>query len=761
MKKRYIVASLILFNCSLNAQVLTIPDVNFKNALVNTNCSLVGGTYSDVDTNNNGEIELAEAAVVTSLSVNNSNISSLNGIAAFTAMNALYCTGNSLQTADFSANPNLDILDCKNNQLNSLILSNGIYYLNCSNNQLTTLDLLGHSYLGLDISYNQLSTIDIPYSPIFEDGLNISGNLYTSISILAGGIIENFICDDTMLNSLDLSHVANQYPYSKSIRNNLYLQEINLKNASSDFCFAVPGDEEGPGETCSVYNLLSNNPSLSFICGDDITRYDAATQTAYLEADYFKMLNGNPAVNTSTYCSFLPGGNFNTISGNVRFNLDGNSCNETSHNATNFPVKILQDFSVVGRSFTDLSGHYAVYASNSNVTLIPNIENTYFTISPPSYTSSFSGFGGTATADFCITPNGAHPDLTVSLIPITPARPGFDAVYKIVYQNKGTMAQSGAVNCNFSDDVFDFISAEPTALHTLNTLNWTFADLQPFESREVTFTLNLNSMSETPPVAIGHPLFFSVAVSPTLNDETYLDNYASLTQVVIGSYDPNDKQVSIYYTQIEPPFEYLNYIIRFQNTGTAAAENVVVSDNLDARFDKNSFAIVSASHPFNSRLIGNKFEVIFEGINLPDSTTNEAQSHGYVAFKVKPKFDSVNDGDYIENKANIYFDFNLPIVTNTVTTGYYTILTKAKVEEKEAFALYPNPAKGLLNVSIPAKTTVRSVRVFNILGQLVQTVANHSSATTISIDVSLLKTGTYCIEIVSDTGKFNKRFVKI
>jgi hypothetical protein len=54
-------------------------------------------------------------------------------------------------------------------------------------------------------------------------------------------------------------------------------------------------------------------------------------------------------------------------------------------------------------------------------------------------------------------------------------------------------------------------------------------------------------------------------------------------------------------------------------------------------------------------------------INLVDSTTNEPGSHGYIVYKVKPK-PTVALGDIIKNTASIYFDYNLPVLTNTETT---------------------------------------------------------------------------------------------
>src|SRR5690606_13526866 len=93
--------------------------------------------------------------------------------------------------------------------------------------------------------------------------------------------------------------------------------------------------------------------------------------------------------------------------------------------------------------------------------------------------------------------------------------------------------------------------------------------------------------------------------------------------------------------------------------------------------------------------IENQTEVrfIFNNINLPDSTNDEPNSHGYIAFKIKPKI-NVQVGDVISGVAKIYFDFNPPIITNTVNTEIVETLSIDEASA-ETFKLYPNPAKDL------------------------------------------------------------------
>src|SRR5690606_17379263 len=98
-------------------------------------------------------------------------------------------------------------------------------------------------------------------------------------------------------------------------------------------------------------------------------------------------------------------------------------------------------------------------------------------------------------------------------------------------------------------------------------------------------------------------------------------------------------------------------IVRFQNTGTASAINVRILDTLHPKLDWNTLVPITASHDYYVHTFnGNQVEFIFEDINLPHEAENEPESHGFIAYKIKPKID-VQVGDIISGDARIYFDF--------------------------------------------------------------------------------------------------------
>lgn len=140
-------------------------------------------------------------------------------------------------------------------------------------------------------------------------------------------------------------------------------------------------------------------------------------------------------------------------------------------------------------------------------------------------------------------------------------------------------------------------------------------------------------------------------------------------QVALFAWDPNDKQA--FPAGYGPQHAIdkntsLKYRIRFQNTGTAPALDVQIKDVLSPHLDLFSIELLGASHPYNWNIGNNNTLVVnFPNINLPDSTSNEPASHGYVDFRIRQQPNN-SVGTVINNSAEIYFDNNPAVITNTV-----------------------------------------------------------------------------------------------
>lgn len=284
-------------------------------------------------------------------------------------------------------------------------------------------------------------------------------------------------------------------------------------------------------------------------------------------------------------------------------------------------------------------------------------------------TASFSGYFDTVTINFPVRPIPNKKDLAINLVAIDRVRPGFDGSLRIIYKNVGTTTINSGEILLAKDSRVHYASAYPAISSSVgDTLKWTYTNLAPGDSSSIL----LNQDFDVPPtLKAGDTLKYIAIITPVEGDETPLNDTAKLKLIAVSSFDPNDKTEnnggiigSDYITQ----GKYLNYTIRFQNTGTDTAFNVIVRDTLDSNLDWSTFEMVAASHPYAVTITNqNKIEWDFSNINLPDSNINEPLSHGYVSYRVKPK-STATVGDVINNLASIYFDYNLPVATNNALT---------------------------------------------------------------------------------------------
>lgn len=743
MKKIYFLLLALGLFTSVNAQIINFPDANFKVKLLQSGPSNPIAFYSngmgfEIDTNNNGEIEETEALNVTNLRLSNSNIISVEGINYFRNLRYLYVDGNQMSTLSVTDLLNLRELNCNNNQLASINLVNlpRLAFLDCINNQLVSLNLPNlPSLRHLECSQNQISSLDLRNLSSLTY-LYCNDNLLTEINVNEN--LNALFCSNNQLNSLDLSD-SHDLRFLNCSYNPLTF--LFLKNNS------LERDLVGETVVSQVFNF-SNIPNLRYICADDF-------QIEAINNKIIEYAYTNCHVNS--YCSFTPGGTHYTIQGNSKFDENNNGCDMSDLNLTNLRFNITNG-SNSGIAISNDSGNYSIPVQAGAYTITPVLENpSYFNVSPSTVNVTFPAQASPFNQDFCVAANGVHPDLEIAIIPINAARPGFEAMYKLVYKNKGNTTQSGTVNLNFNDAVLDFVEANPVvSAQTVNNLSWNFSNLLPFETREIIFTVNVNSPMETPAVNGGDILTYTATISSPVADEIPSDNTFVLNQTVFNAYDPNDK-ICLEGNTITPDKagEYVHYMIRFENTGTANAQNIVVKDMIDtAKFDIASLVPMKGSHSFVTNITsGNKVEFIFENINLP---FDDANNDGYVAFKIKTVPTLVN-GDTFSNSASIYFDYNFPIVTNTATTTI-AALNNQDFEFSNYFRLYPNPVHDVLNITTKETITISSVSIYNTLGQLVVVIPNAQNTKT--IDVSNLTTGNYFIKINSDKGTSNTKFIK-
>jgi uncharacterized repeat protein (TIGR01451 family) len=223
-------------------------------------------------------------------------------------------------------------------------------------------------------------------------------------------------------------------------------------------------------------------------------------------------------------------------------------------------------------------------------------------------------------------------------------------------------------------------------------------------------------------------------------------NNGSLLQILGNAYDPNDKNASTDYMNDNYPLGYLDafiddaltYTIRFQNTGTAPAQNVYIIDTLSTLLDWPSFTLIEASHPMQVVNLGNgvmRFE--FNQIWLPDSISNEPESHGQLTYRISEKPTNAIMS-IIENTAYIYFDWNDAIVTNT--TFHQNMWLDNVAELADALRIYPNPAQTEIQLDLMVQSVVQ---IEDLNGKIVY---NQVVLPGQKINIEYLNPGIYFVE---------------
>lgn len=409
---------------------------------------------------------------------------------------------------------------------------------------------------------------------------------------------------------------------------------------------------------------------------------------------------------------------------------------------------------------------YYLYESNPATTY--NLTYTVLSQYAPYYvctaaypTVTVAAGSGITTYNFPITAI-PYNDVAVYLYRYLPPRPGFSYYNYIAYRNNGTQTiSSGTLNFTKPSEVSISGIFQTGTVANATGFSYNFTNLLPNEYRHFWVKMEVPTI---PTVALGQQLTSAAQVTFTGTDAFPLNNSATLIQTIVGSYDPNDKSEAHGGAILHSTFtsnDYLTYTINFENTGTANAINVKVVDVLDPKLDETTVKMIDASAPFSLDRIGSTLTWKFDGIDLPpSSSSSETIGHGHITFQVKPK-PGYLVGDVIPNFANIYFDFNPAIITNTNTTVFVQALGVDEFENID-FMFSPNPASESVLIELKNETDhIKQVNVIDLTGRVIQTTMFSSSLNFENININTLNTGTYFLEVTSDSNKrVIKKFIK-
>jgi len=446
---------------------------------------------------------------------------------------------------------------------------------------------------------------------------------------------------------------------------------------------------------------------------------------------------------------------FNLINGKLFVDANSNTVQDAGE--ISFSNRIVTEQNTGRFTFSQQDGKYTIAVFDTGNFTVSGAPLNYYNSVPIVHTAYFNSIQQIDSLnDFAFQPNGVLNDVCINLTPLGNFRSGLFANYYISYINNGTTTLSPTV-IFFPDANVSFTSANvtPTSV-TTDSVVWNIGALAPFQSGSIVVTVNVHTG-----LPIGSLINSSVRIEPVAGDANPGCNYSSWEVFTTGSFDPNDILVSrdtLFTTEIPNP-PYLDYIIRFQNTGNDTAFNVKVLNPLDTnKLQLNTLEYVASSHPVNMNFIYHErnMEFKFDNILLPDSNVNEPLSHGFIHYRIKPKTSLVLT-DTIKNTAAIYFDFNDPVITNTATTHVVLPTGIASYQSAENIQLFPNPAQSELNIQLT--TAVEKIQVIDVLGKILFEKKTNNQQN-LKINISQFQNGVYFVKAYSTQGVVVKKFVK-
>ncbi|WP_395053291.1 beta strand repeat-containing protein, partial [Flavobacterium sp.] len=287
-----------------------------------------------------------------------------------------------------------------------------------------------------------------------------------------------------------------------------------------------------------------------------------------------------------------------------------NNGTQTSANSNNNGVILYE--SNPANSYNITFSVYPFYASQ-------------YTVAPASYSNiTVANNSGITTYNFPLTATPFN-DLAVFMYQSgAPPRPGFTYVNQIQYTNYGTQTiASGTVTFTNSPVVTVLSTSQAGSVITAYGFTYNFTNLLPGETRYMFVTMQVPTI---PTVSLEQLVTNTVAITIPSADINTSNNSFVLTQVIVGSYDPNDKTEAHGGKIVHSTFtsnDYLTYTIQFENTGTADAINIRVNDVLDAKLDETSLRMINVSHPYVLQRVGTNLNWKFDGVNLPPSNGSE------------------------------------------------------------------------------------------------------------------------------------------
>lgn len=402
---------------------------------------------------------------------------------------------------------------------------------------------------------------------------------------------------------------------------------------------------------------------------------------------------------------------------------------------------------------TDANGNYSLVLDESKKSSVKIFPGENYELSCVSETIEISTLAKDSMLNldfpFSIKPQPFVPKYSITSASGFKARHGYSTGYTI-YCNAPAESYPIELKLNFDKRISFGESDIKPGLNDSTVLKWT---LQKNGSIRLNFLINPDLLNS------GDSLTFNLSGRP-VSASGYSPENIILKQVVSSAFDPNEKQCNK--AEMEEGEMELDYHIQFQNLGNDSAVNINIVDTIDPGLPIQFIKIkeYSEKHKQNVSYKVRNHAIIwsFKDIYLPSkSMSDDSRSSGYISFRsyLAP---GLKVGDIIANKAEIYFDFQDPVVTNRVVTKIIKPHKPTPGGAKGNLILYPNPSvNGKITIEF-SPYLIQKVEVFDLAGRnLYSKQVNANSKT--DIDLNNLSQGVYIINVTHSVGSISEKLV--
>lgn len=530
-------------------------------------------------------------------------------------------------------------------------------------------------------------------------------------------------------------------------------QTFNITNTYNLYVSIVTVNANCTNNGSATANVSGQHPPFTFYWSDPMHQ---TTQTASnLSTGNYYVTVTDASGCTRVGNKFVDSDCKNVIMGRIYFDANQNCVQDSGE--IGIPNIVVQSTNYYN-SITNSLGDYIIRTPIMNNTVFPSNSflNCYTATCPspaflhvnftnPGDTSLNNNYGYFAMPPFF--------DLRITSAGVTAIRPGFNASYSIRTYNNSPTPQDALIRLSYDNNLV-YINSNNSGQNNsiLNNVEWSITNIPPFSYAVNGFhTADFYLPSSYPP---GNNICALNEIHPIIGDACPNNNTWNVCRTVTSSYDPNMKEVfpvgmgtEGYILQSD---SILTYTVHFQNTGTDTAFTVEVVDTLSQYLNPLTFIAGASSHPYTVTMADQGVLTFrFDNILLPDSNINETESNGYFTYSVN-LIPNLQIGTVIENKAYIFFDFNLPIATNTVinTITTPTLLPK---HSTETITVFPNPFSdfAIMKISEGISHSNYTIKIHDLPGKCIIHRENLHSNTFIIQSKDLSK-GIYFYSVSSD-----------